>query len=55
MVEAVKGGGEELQILPPFYIYRAADGRQYTSEMMAFFLEGQGLLQEIKRRGRCVY
>ncbi len=37
MVEAVKAGGEELQILPPFYIYRAADGRQYTSEMMAFF------------------
>ncbi len=37
MVEAVKGGGEELQILPPFYIYSAADGRQYTPEMMAFF------------------
>ncbi len=37
MVEAVKGGGEELQILPPFYIYSAADGRQYTPEMTAFF------------------
>ncbi len=37
MVEAVKGGGEELRILPPFYIYRAVDGRQYTPEMTAFF------------------
>lgn len=37
MVEAVKGGGEELQIMPPFYIYSAADNRQYTPEMTAFF------------------
>ena len=37
MVEAVKGGGEELRILPPFYIYKAADNRQYSPEMTAFF------------------
>ncbi|MFW8600856.1 tRNA1(Val) (adenine(37)-N6)-methyltransferase [Desulfobacterota bacterium M19] len=37
MVEAVKGGGEELQIMPPFYIYKTAEGRQYTPEMTAFF------------------
>jgi tRNA1(Val) A37 N6-methylase TrmN6 len=37
MVEAVKEGGEELRIMPPLYIYRAADDRQYTPEMTAFF------------------
>jgi len=32
LVEAVKAGGEELSILPPFYIYDAPSGA-YTSEM----------------------
>lgn len=32
LVEALKGGGEELEILPPFFIYREAGG-EYTAEM----------------------
>jgi tRNA1Val (adenine37-N6)-methyltransferase len=32
MVEAVKKGGEELEILPPFYIYRKPGG-EYSEEM----------------------
>jgi len=32
LVEAVKGGGEELEMLPPFYICREAGG-EYTAEM----------------------
>lgn len=36
LVEAVKGGGEELAILPPFYIYKEPDG-DYTSEMASCY------------------
>ena len=36
LVEAVKDGGEELTILPPFYIYQAAGG-PYTVTMQALF------------------
>jgi tRNA1(Val) A37 N6-methylase TrmN6 len=32
LVEGVKGGGEELEILPPLFIYREAGG-EYTAEM----------------------
>lgn len=32
LVEALKGGGEELEILPPFYIYREQGG-EYSAEM----------------------
>lgn len=32
LVEGLKGGGEELEILPPFFIYREAGG-EYTAEM----------------------
>lgn len=32
LVEGLKGGGEELEILPPFYIYREAGG-EYAPEM----------------------
>jgi tRNA1(Val) A37 N6-methylase TrmN6 len=32
LVEAVKGGGEELAILPPFYVYREPGG-EYSPEM----------------------
>jgi len=36
LVEAVKGGGEELVILPPFYIYREPDG-DYSPEMARLY------------------
>lgn len=32
LVEGLKGGGEELEILPPFFIYREAGG-EYSAEM----------------------
>ena len=32
LIEAVKGGGEELTILPPFYVYRAQEG-EFSPEM----------------------
>lgn len=32
LVEAIKGGGEELTILPPFYIYKERNG-EYSAEM----------------------
>ena len=32
LVEGLKGGGEELEILPPFFIYQAPGG-EYTAEM----------------------
>ena len=32
LVEALKGGGEELEILPPFFIYREVGG-EYSPEM----------------------
>ena len=38
LVEAVRGGGEDLQILPPFYIYDAPHDRQYSAEMAALYL-----------------
>jgi tRNA1(Val) A37 N6-methylase TrmN6 len=37
LVDSASNGGEELQILPPFYIYREPDSRQYTPEMAAFY------------------
>lgn len=36
LIEAVKGGGEELTILPPFYIYRQPAGG-YSPEMAACY------------------
>ena len=36
LVEAVKGGGEELTILPPFYVYREPEG-DYSPEMEACY------------------
>ena len=36
LVEAVKAGGEELTILPPFFIYNAATG-VYTPEMARLY------------------
>jgi len=36
LVEAVKNGGEELTVLPPFYVYQAAGGN-YTPEMAALY------------------
>lgn len=38
LLEAIKGGGEELAILPPFYVYKEPDG-DYTSEMAALYKE----------------
>lgn len=35
LIEAVKDGGEELKILPPFFIYDQA--RQYSSEMQRLY------------------
>lgn len=37
LVETVRGGGEELQILPPFYIYESPHGRQYSDEMASLY------------------
>ena len=39
LVEGIRGGGEELQILPPFYIYQEPNSRQYSPEMAALYLE----------------
>jgi tRNA1(Val) A37 N6-methylase TrmN6 len=36
LIEAVKGGGEELTILPPFYVYREPAG-EYSPEMAACY------------------
>ncbi len=36
LVEAVKNGGEELTVLPPFYVYREANG-EYSPEMTACY------------------
>jgi tRNA1Val (adenine37-N6)-methyltransferase len=36
LIESVKGGGEELTILPPFYVYQAAGG-EYSAEMAACY------------------
>ena len=36
LVEAIKGGGEELTILPPFYVYREQKG-EYSAEMEACY------------------
>jgi tRNA1(Val) A37 N6-methylase TrmN6 len=36
LIEAVKGGGEELTILPPFYVYRAPEG-ELSQEMAACY------------------
>jgi tRNA1Val (adenine37-N6)-methyltransferase len=35
LVEGVKGGGEELAVLPPLFIY--GEGRAYSAEMAAIF------------------
>lgn len=39
LVEAVKGGGEELAVLPPFYLYTEPHGA-YTPEMAALYHPG---------------
>ena len=36
IIETVKEGGEELMILPPFYIYEERDG-QYSPEMAGYY------------------
>jgi len=36
LVEALKGGGEELTVLPPFYVYREQQG-EYSPEMAACY------------------
>lgn len=36
LVEVVKNGGEELTVLPPFFVYQAAGGA-YTQEMAALY------------------
>jgi len=37
LIEAIKGGGEELRIMPPFYIYHESNGG-YTPEMARCFM-----------------
>jgi tRNA1Val (adenine37-N6)-methyltransferase len=37
LMEGVKGGGEELAVLPPLFIY--AEGGGYSAEMTAIFRE----------------
>ncbi|MEN8257352.1 MAG: tRNA1(Val) (adenine(37)-N6)-methyltransferase [Thermodesulfobacteriota bacterium] len=37
LVEAVKNGGEELTVLPPFFVY-GSPGGEYTPEMAAMFV-----------------
>jgi len=37
LVEAVKNGGEELEVLVPFYVYREAGGRKYTAAMQRYY------------------
>ncbi len=39
LVEAIKNGGEELSILPPFYVYRNQGGK-YSDEMAACYESG---------------
>lgn len=36
LIEAVKNGGEELAVLPPFFVYQAAGG-SYSTEMASFY------------------
>lgn len=36
IIEAVKQGGEELTVLPPFYIFEKRDG-EYSSEMAGYY------------------
>ena len=36
IIEAVKHGGEEMIILPPFYIYEKKDG-EYSREMAEYY------------------
>ena len=36
IIEAVKQGGEELKILPPFYVYQERDG-EYSPEMGGYY------------------
>jgi tRNA1(Val) A37 N6-methylase TrmN6 len=36
IIEAVKHGGEEMTILPPFYIYEKRDG-EYSREMAKYY------------------
>jgi tRNA1(Val) A37 N6-methylase TrmN6 len=36
LVEAVKNGGEELEVLPPFYVYTRKNGG-YTAEMARLY------------------
>lgn len=38
LVESIKGGGEEIEILPPFYIYEKQGG-DYTTSMAAMYEE----------------
>lgn len=42
LVEAVKNGGEQLQVLPPFYIYQGIGG--YSEEMGALYVSGPGVM-----------
>lgn len=37
LVEAIKNGGEGLDVLPPFYIYRTANGRAYSEAMQVLY------------------
>ncbi|MEJ2691305.1 MAG: methyltransferase [Deltaproteobacteria bacterium] len=37
LVEAVKNGGEGLDVLPPFYIYRAVGSRNFSDAMLALY------------------
>lgn len=37
LVEAVKNGGEGLDVLPPFYIYRAGGSRTFSDAMLALY------------------
>lgn len=37
LVEAVKNGGEGLDVLPPFYIYREVHGRAFSDAMQSLY------------------
>ncbi len=39
LVDSMRGGGEELHIMPPFYIYKGPGSRQYSPEMAALYLD----------------
>jgi tRNA1Val (adenine37-N6)-methyltransferase len=41
LVEGIKGGREELEVLPPLFIY--SEGGEYTEEMTCIFRELSGL------------